>query len=747
VLTFKTLWQYENSNDTLSNVVWDSNGQIYGSNLAGVVIVDSNGLIDWSRIKNAPDPTTENSGLAAAAAALGAGGLILGGLSLFGAGGQLGEGLLDDLNEAGGNDYGQDPELPAGGDSNVYIAWGNLTNRPIASSDLDVGLAGDILVSSCNSLYACTCNAFSLDWKNSLLISDTVIPGVGRNPAQPPFQVYDFGELTLRTSNISAYGGVLLAGYDTTITSPLTVDGYTSFANNVGCTCNISTLSLTSTSNAVLSNLTVTGVASLGATNLSGDLFAPFNAVTALTGTFCNLSASSIDFACNVAVYCSNVVPLGAQALIAAYNAADIAIFGCNAAVFASNQAPLSSASAVFASNAAYFSSNSSVFSSNTSVYASNNVPITYQALSNAATATAIAQFGSNTAVWASNQGPTSSSAAIFASNTSVYASNTLVTSGGASVGWAGNGTSNIVSHSNVAVTGIIQCSNSSFGLTTPCLTLYSGDSTTSYYGLAVEGNTHVSVVPSSNSYWRWQTCTGGVNSNVMQLDGNANLTVGYGYLSSSCNKGTLTFAGSTLSYSAPGGFSTPAYRWTGYQDYGSNGLFLTAGPYGPSNHSAPSGEPASDFAVKWWNGLFLNGYLTANWEFSCSSDACFKLGGGSWYNPSSSKLKDQIEEADDGLLEQTMLDVPLKRWRWIDGVYAHHAGFGVVDRHQIGFVTDDVRPHFGHSIKTMRHPGLPGEDAEALDASQLHMVCYGVTRSLLKRVKALEEKVAGLIK
>jgi hypothetical protein len=774
------LYQYENSNDTLSNIVWDSNGQIYGSNLAGVVIVDSNGLIDYGRIKNGPtyDATGQNLGIAGAV--LGAGGLLLGGLALFKPSGAPGQGLIDGLNDVAGTSGYSNPEYGSNPDPNLYFSWTKLADRPISQSNNDLGIAGSLYLAS--NVYSLTVprGSTGTDFKNTLTTSNA-----------PSFEIWDQAELALSCCNLAVYAACLLT--QPTVYGLMECQNVLSSGNITACnaylagttqTCNLAVTTESSFSGPIVapfstltayagafysnvstSNLQATGTTQLGATVLSGDLTAAFNTLHAQDLTISsNATVSSLQFPfvfegestpfyigpdlgslSNVLVtrtptsnqsfaWGPGVVGTGCNGLLSNLYSTVLDTAGNFRTLGSVTCSTLSTSNATFATLTA-----SNLTACNASI-AQLTFPFVVSGVST--------PYGVNkgSSGWQSNLLITTapSQAQGFAWGPEIIPQSNGLLSNAFAALLDGYGDLTVASNlacARVSATALTAALINSSNVTTSNLnaTTINCTSNIACGSLTVNGSNISSGGGGSTSYF-----TGGTTGSIMTT---CNVNV------SNAAVIAATFVGSNSTgpyFNVTGEFYYGA-RLYSFQDAGNNnGLWISADVTSNKPYSSSASYQNSS-----WNQISLNqipqttvnGKTNDYFELSLATEFAIKTNGNSWVAYSSENLKDEITLADDSLLEAAMLEMPLKRWKWKDEVFNHNASWGSVDRHQLGFVTSDVKRHFPHSVHPCRHRALPEVEAEAYEATQMQMLCYGVTRSLLKRVKALEDKVAAMTK
>lgn len=138
----------------------------------------------------------------------------------------------------------------------------------------------------------------------------------------------------------------------------------------------------------------------------------------------------------------------------------------------------------------------------------------------------------------------------------------------------------------------------------------------------------------------------------------------------------------------------------------------------------------------------FSNGGITIQNPYNDASMRTVSY-TGSLINPSDPALKEQIEPANLGMCYQTLADIPLRTYTYIQ---PYTSTFHVHDAPRLGFLTREVEPFFPRSITT-----IPFEQAwapssiQTLDLAQIKFAHLGATQYLMQRISSMETAVGEL--
>jgi hypothetical protein len=127
------------------------------------------------------------------------------------------------------------------------------------------------------------------------------------------------------------------------------------------------------------------------------------------------------------------------------------------------------------------------------------------------------------------------------------------------------------------------------------------------------------------------------------------------------------------------------------------------------------------------------------------TSDAAKPGVGGLWTVVSDKRIKKDIGLADLDRCYEIVKTIPLKRFAWEDGVYTEDQ---VPDRHNLGFIAQDVQPIFSKATPVTSFTKANGEvikDCLNLDAGQINMALYGAVQKLQGMVEDLTKQLTEL--
>ena len=104
-------------------------------------------------------------------------------------------------------------------------------------------------------------------------------------------------------------------------------------------------------------------------------------------------------------------------------------------------------------------------------------------------------------------------------------------------------------------------------------------------------------------------------------------------------------------------------------------------------------------------------------------------------------RLKKNIESANLRQCYDTIRDMPLRRYEFID---TYVSTFGITDTRRLGILADEYERHFPKSI-TLQEGVVPGfSTIKTVDTQQLEMAHLGATKYLLDEIEELKRVVAA---
>ena len=114
----------------------------------------------------------------------------------------------------------------------------------------------------------------------------------------------------------------------------------------------------------------------------------------------------------------------------------------------------------------------------------------------------------------------------------------------------------------------------------------------------------------------------------------------------------------------------------------------------------------------------------------------------GSLISASDPALKENIHDANLNMCYTTLASLPLRRY-----AYSHDyvSTFHTRDVHRLGFLTSEVAPLFPNSISPVVFETWGASTFNTLDATQIKMSHFGVTKSLIEHITLLENEVSTL--
>lgn len=228
VISTSNIYAYDlNINDVLTHP------RQIGSNTTSVTIIDNQGYIDCSNIKNWPIPKGQTigsylssiSGFAQAGASLlNSGVSIASGLeNLFGNGlsdaANLGTGLTDSL-ESGLQDGSADNNSSYSPSNSIMVSWNNLTKKNLYSDQNNTAIQANLVLSDTSSIVYDRTLSFNINTNNNLTYTKT-----GQT------KILDVPGSILYVANFSNVNSIMLSNIQITANAIRRVVGY---SNNIG---------------------------------------------------------------------------------------------------------------------------------------------------------------------------------------------------------------------------------------------------------------------------------------------------------------------------------------------------------------------------------------------------------------------------------------------------------------------------------------------------------------------------------
>jgi hypothetical protein len=272
---------------------------------------------------------------------------------------------------------------------------------------------------------------------------------------------------------------------------------------------------------------------------------------------------------------------------------------------------------------------------------------------------------------------------------------------------------------------------------------------------------------------------TGSTSTERARIDSSGRLLVGAS-TSTATHKGRLLVSDLGASLTATGGLEF-------YSDSSGSG-------YGHRIHSAFDGASGYYLAFQsrqssatWTNPMYITaagnvtiGQHFGSYNLTLANDSAGKPSTNTWTITSDERIKEDIELANLDLCYEAIKNIPLKRFKWKDDVYADEQ---VRDRRKLGWIAQDVEAVFPKAVGTYEFkynqvfeetiipaveeeldadgnvttPAQPEriekgelisedviEDCRDLNADQLYAAMYGAVQKLMSKVETLEVRLTA---
>jgi hypothetical protein len=114
-------------------------------------------------------------------------------------------------------------------------------------------------------------------------------------------------------------------------------------------------------------------------------------------------------------------------------------------------------------------------------------------------------------------------------------------------------------------------------------------------------------------------------------------------------------------------------------------------------------------------------------------TDSAFKPGSTTWTTGSDRRIKDNIVAADLDRCYDIVRNLPLKRFKWVDGPWTTPGS----DKQKIGWIAQEVEQVFPKAVATVKsYAGI--DDFLTLDTDQVYAALYGAVQKLQILVQEL---------
>jgi hypothetical protein len=304
-------------------------------------------------------------------------------------------------------------------------------------------------------------------------------------------------------------------------------------------------------------------------------------------------------------------------------------------------------------------------------------------------------------------------------------------------------------------------------------LTLYDGGSATNYYGFGISAgnfNIHTDVAAEFAFY------KGGKNGNgtqLLRIKNNGDLQVTKSLnVADTANLTKVTINGATPSLSRLtfNNDIEPKITFYSTDQINSSGFGTSSQSIGGvARHTFNAHVENDNAEFHWYSGgyngiagsskqlmrLYWSGFynrpqlyigtgLSREYQLELEQDSAGKPGfSGYWTNSSDERIKENIENADLDICYNVVKNLPLKRFKFKDGIYeAQHINN---DTFGLGFIAQDAQLYFPKSVSTRKLHGI--EDCLTLNQDQIMKALYGTVQKLMQQVEGLQTEISELKK
>jgi hypothetical protein len=137
-------------------------------------------------------------------------------------------------------------------------------------------------------------------------------------------------------------------------------------------------------------------------------------------------------------------------------------------------------------------------------------------------------------------------------------------------------------------------------------------------------------------------------------------------------------------------------------------------------------------------NGNVGLGTTTPEVQLHLSTGRARKDTGSTWENPSDSRVKVNIEEADYSMCYSNLKSIPLRRFQWDSNVFPD-----VTDRHEVGWIAQEVETVFPKAVTKTAEKGF--EDFMTLNVDQLYKTMWGGLKKCIEIIESQDARIAAL--
>ncbi|MFN9110508.1 MAG: tail fiber domain-containing protein, partial [Bacteroidota bacterium] len=133
----------------------------------------------------------------------------------------------------------------------------------------------------------------------------------------------------------------------------------------------------------------------------------------------------------------------------------------------------------------------------------------------------------------------------------------------------------------------------------------------------------------------------------------------------------------------------------------------------------------------------------TATYQLDLSGSNAYKATGTAWLNPSDSRLKEDITDANLTICYNNVKNMKLKYFKLREDIFNDEDISN--DRHKLGFIAQEIEPFYPKAVKKSKEPQFGIEECRSLVVDQINYSLFGCVQKLLEKIETLESTVSEL--
>jgi hypothetical protein len=171
----------------------------------------------------------------------------------------------------------------------------------------------------------------------------------------------------------------------------------------------------------------------------------------------------------------------------------------------------------------------------------------------------------------------------------------------------------------------------------------------------------------------------------------------------------------------------------------GSSNLVATSRPALPDYSNSIISNP-SLITVDTAGDLGL-GISAPSYKLQLSSDSAFKPGSSTWTIASDERIKEDIQDADLDICYQTIKSIPLRRFRWRDGIYKGSEINN--DWNRIGFIAQEYKGYFPKDVKEFNFTSelINIDNCLSINTGQAWLTNIGAVKKIIQKLELEDYK------